>query len=287
MGRINGALAQHNPTKTLAQWLESLRRRSGLSWSQMAQTASEMDLRVSRSTLFRAAQDEKLPRWKTVQAFTRACGGDEREAKRLWARADRCGSGPTGEEPRIVVLPAEFITEPWQIVQAMKRMRREHGNPTLRELEKRAYIDLKNKVSLLPRSTVGAVLRGRMPAKNLLLSFVRYCGNIPESQLQGWEDAWERANAFRKGELRTTAAEMPEELARVQDELKRTREQLEQATTELARTARQKPMRVVLPPLRPAELVPSLAHSKKNGPPPQAKMKDRQRRSSRRTLRAG
>jgi len=293
MGRTRSALAQPNPIETLAQWLESLRQRSGMSWDQMAQTAVEGGLMVSRSTLHRAAQGETLPKWKTVQAFTRVCGGDEREAKRLWTRADRYKAVSTGGAPRIVVLRPQFITEPWQLVHAMKDMCRENGNPTLRELEERAYIDVKNKVSLLPKSTVGAVLQGRMPAKDLLLNFVRYCGNVQENRLQEWEDAWERANAYRKGERRPEAAEAQQELAQVEEELKRTREQLEQATAELSRTARatRREPTAVVPPRRLAGLVPPPARPEKTvftaGPPPQMKMRGHGRRSIRSTLRAG
>jgi len=206
MRRTHRALTPRNPVETLAQWLESLRQRAGLSWSQMAQTSEEMGLLVSQSTLFRAAQGEKLPKWKTVQAFTRVCGGDERAAKRLWAGADRCAAARTGGVPRIVVLPPQFIVEPWQLVHAMNQIRRENGNPTLRELEEKA---IRHGVSFLPRSTIGAVLRGRMPAKAMLLNFVRYCGNVPDNQLEHWADAWERANAYRKGEAHRAVGEEP------------------------------------------------------------------------------
>ncbi|WP_335936429.1 hypothetical protein [Streptomyces sp. PTD5-9] len=118
----------------------------------------------------------------------------------------------------------------------MEHLRRENGNPTLRELEERAYVDAGTRVSLLPRSTVGAVLRGRMPAKDLLLNFVRHCGNATGKQLQGWADAWERADACRRGELRPVAA-VRSELVRVEDELRRTRAQLRQATVALARAS--------------------------------------------------
>lgn len=293
MGRTHGALAQHNPIETLAQWLESLRQRSRMCWRQMAQTVVETGLSLSESTLYRAAQGKTVPKWKTVQAFTQVCGGDEREAKRLWGRADRYAAGRTDGGLRVVVVPPQFITEPWQLIHAMNHMRRENGNPTLRELEEKAYVDVENKVSLLPKSTVGAVLQGRMPAKDLLLNFVRHCGNVPEIQIQDWEDAWERANAYRKGELRPAAAQAQQELARVEEELKRAREQLEQATAELARTARpaRREPTALLPPPRPAELTPSPVRPKKNalycaGPPPQVKSRGKERRGARRPLRA-
>ncbi|GAA0412329.1 helix-turn-helix transcriptional regulator [Streptomyces luteireticuli] len=229
MGRVNSALDQPDPVATLAQWLRSLRRRSGKSWSQVARTAEELGLPVSRSTLDRAAKGEVLPKWGTVRAFARACGGDEREAKRLWTRADR--SVAAGPGARVQgVLPPQFVSEPWELFQAMAHLRREHGNPTLRELEERAYVDAGHKVSLLPRSTLGPALRGtRFPRKDLLLSFVRHCGGVPERGLRDWADAWERADAFRRGRARP-----PDEVARLRDELARTREQLDRARLALA-----------------------------------------------------
>jgi hypothetical protein len=196
MGRTTGALARHTSVETLAWWLGSLRRRSGMSWDQMARIAVGSGLPVTRSTLYRAARGETLPKWRTVQAFTRVCGGDEREAKRLWTAAARHEAADGGAAPRVAAPPPRFITEPWQLVHAMREMCREHGNPTLRELEERAYIDVGNRVSLLPKSTLGAVLRGRMPARDLLLNFVRYCGNVPESRLGDWADAWDRVHAL-------------------------------------------------------------------------------------------
>ncbi|MGW4493175.1 hypothetical protein [Streptomyces sp. NPDC004376] len=209
MGRVPGALARHNSMEALAQWLESLRRRSGMSWDQMARTAVDRGLPVTRSTLYRASRGETLPKWKTVQAFTRVCRGDEHMAKRLWTSADRHKAASGGGTPHVMVMAPQFITEPWQLVHAMKGMCRENGNPTLRELERRAYIDVENKVSLLPKSTVGAVLQGRMPGKDLLLDFARYCGNVPDDRLKDWEDAWERAHAFRKGEECAVVRDIP------------------------------------------------------------------------------
>ncbi|MFJ9034781.1 helix-turn-helix domain-containing protein [Streptomyces sp. NPDC102274] len=307
MGRASSALAQHNPVETLARWLESLRRRSGMSWGQVAQTAVERGLSVTRSTLYRAAQGETLPKWKTVLAFTRVCGGDEREARRLWTSADRHEAARVVGAPRVVVLPPLFITEPWQLVHAMKDMCRANGSPTLRELEEMAYVDVENKVSLLPKSTVGAVLQGRMPARDLLLNFVRYCGNVPENRLEEWKDAWERVNAFSKGEVRSAVGEVQHELARADKELtytraqlEHTRGQLEEAKTALRRYVRGEwvratwtgPTVVVLPPSKPVGAVPPPARSKNiapfaSGPPPQPPVRGNRRRGTRRTIRAG
>lgn len=287
MGRTQSALAQRNPTKTLAQWLESLRQRSGLSWGQTAQTAAAMGLLVSQSTLFRAAQGEKLPKWKTVQAFTRVCGGDEREAKRLWSNAGRYEAAQISAAPRIVALPPQFITEPWQLIHAMNHMRREHGSPTLRELEEKAMVA---RVTFLPRSTVSAVLRGRMPTKDLLRHFVRYCGNVPKYQVKDWEDAWERVNAHRKGETCPVVGEVQHELKRAEDELARTRYELDDAHHQLTglrdelervtRAVRPEPTVVALPPHKPGCLEQNVTHT--DGSPPQGKARRRWWQGSRR-----
>ncbi|UED84508.1 hypothetical protein [Streptomyces profundus] len=209
MGRAESALAQHHPVTALAQWLESLRQRSGMSWSQLALTVEKLTTGrdegagspISRSTLFRAARGVGPPRWETVRAFTRACGGDEREAKRRWAAADRHRAARAAPEPAVGVPGPRFLTEPWQLVRAMVLTRREHGNPTLRELEDRARV---HGVSLLPHSTLGAVLRGRMPGKTLLLAFFRYCGGASDSQLAEWADAWDRVRALEGARARQT-----------------------------------------------------------------------------------
>ncbi|MBM9506544.1 hypothetical protein [Actinacidiphila acididurans] len=257
MGRTNSALAQHNPTTTLAQWLESLRRRSGLSWSQMARIAAATDLPATRTTLFRAAQGEKFPKWKTVQVFTRVCGGDEREAKRLWHNAARDEATRTDGAARGAALPPQFITEPWQLVHAMHHMRRENGNPTLRELEERATV---RGVSFLPKSTVAAVLRGRMPAKTLLRHFVRCCGNVPEHRLKDWEDAWDRVNAFRKA----AAGQAAQEPARAGHELTRAQREYAHGRSDEANA----PLRRPAQGRRAAD---RMGRPRVGGPPPQVK----------------
>ncbi|MEU5646612.1 helix-turn-helix domain-containing protein [Streptomyces milbemycinicus] len=74
-------------------------------------------------------------------------------------------------------------------------MQLEAGGLSLRELEARAT---SHGVTLLPHSTVGAVLRGeRMPSRMLLIHFVEACG-VSRAPTGAWEDAWERADAYRQ-----------------------------------------------------------------------------------------
>ncbi|MER5549288.1 hypothetical protein ABT072_44515 [Streptomyces sp. NPDC002589] len=96
----------------------------------------------------------------------------------------------------------------------MRALRFARGNKALRELELAAT---KDGVSFLPRSSLGAVLSGtRMPSKTLLLTFVKMRGGVKPgtpAALQ-WEQAWERADAYRRGEPIHTAGHLqqPEQI---------------------------------------------------------------------------
>ncbi|MEU1906242.1 helix-turn-helix domain-containing protein [Streptomyces hygroscopicus] len=196
MGRTPGARAEADPVVGLAQWLRSLRRQAGLTYQQMAHRTDAAGF--APATFWRAARGTTVPRWAVVEAFVTACGGDPGQARGRWtAAAERrrevpAGPGGRREEP---VLGPEFIHTPAQLLQAMRAMRLDAGGPSLRELEDRARF---HGVTLLPHSTVGAVLRGeRMPSKTLLLHFVAACG-VSRAPIGVWEDAWDRADAYRR-----------------------------------------------------------------------------------------
>ncbi len=237
MGRSNGALAQHDPLEALAQWLDALRQGAGMSWGQLARKVSERGLAPSESTLYRAVKRKTLPKWETVQAFTQVCGGAEHKAKKLWTAADRHAAGRSHRALRSVPLPPQLITEPWQLIQAMNHRRRANGNPPLRELQARAYVDAKGTASHLPKSTLGAALQGRMPPKALLRHFVRCCGSATEDEVAQWEAAWERAHAHLRG-VRLPEESAGQKTTRLQAELAEAYKRLAQAKADLARTLR-------------------------------------------------
>lgn len=76
----------------------------------------------------------------------------------------------------------------------MVQLRRHAGQPSLRELERRAG------PGWLPRSTLHAVLQGRsFPSRAHLLAFVAACG-LPARNVRAWMLAWDRAlDAQRAG----------------------------------------------------------------------------------------
>jgi hypothetical protein len=182
----------------LAEWLRSLRRSSGLTYRRMSQLIEEDRLAVpgcSTGTLLRADRGTFLPRRQVVEAYAQACGASRREARLHWERAaqhtEPAGQGGAGSPP---VSPTgrrlEFVYHPAHLLEAMHRVRLAAGQPSLRELQKRASA---LGTGPLPRSTVADVLAGlRMPSEDLLIAYVRACGE--QGHLLGlWRHAWARA----------------------------------------------------------------------------------------------
>ncbi|MCG0284084.1 helix-turn-helix transcriptional regulator [Streptomyces sp. PSAA01] len=196
MGRTPSAPAEADLAAELAQWLRSLRQQAGLTYQQMAHKTPTAGF--APATLWRAARGTTVPRWPVVEAFATACGGDLEQARRMWAAATEQRRSLRSASPGIrgePVLRPEFIHTPAQLLQSMRAMQLEAGGLSLRELEDRA---ISHGVTLLPHSTVGAVLRGeRMPAKRLLIHFVEACG-VSRAPTGAWEDAWDRADAYRQ-----------------------------------------------------------------------------------------
>lgn len=137
----------------------------------------------------------------------RVCGGDERQAERLWKKAETATAAPgSPAAKRCPVLAPEFIGEPIELLGAMRAMRFSHGDRSLRGLDQAAGL------GLLPRSTLGAVLSGkRMPSKNLLMVFVRVCGGVEPGtpEAMAWGQAWNRADAHRRGRPAPAAMSHP------------------------------------------------------------------------------
>ncbi|MFE0458529.1 helix-turn-helix domain-containing protein [Kitasatospora sp. NPDC058965] len=219
MGRENSALAEQN-TRVLAQWLRSLRERSGLTYSQLAHKTSQAGMPVSTSTLWRADGGRSTPTWAVAEAYTRACGGSVREAERLWIRAR---SSPQGRKAVATAMSARpvkalrYITERAELLHAMSRLRLRAGNPSLRELEQRAF---RNGVSHLPHSTLHGVLCGRRDcSRPVLVEFVRACGVGPARE-RDWIAAWERVDTYDRGGS-TVLSDVRRRLAAAEEEVRR------------------------------------------------------------------
>ncbi|MFF1410550.1 helix-turn-helix domain-containing protein [Streptomyces sp. NPDC058289] len=255
MGRVNSALAEH--TRGLSQWLLSLRQASGLTISQVAERTEQVGLPTSRSTLYRAelapapGQRPSVPAWRVVEAYTKACGGSITEARRLWTKAASLKApGKAGVQRRPAMAP-QYISEPAELLHAMRELRLQAGKPSLRELEDRSRAT-PTAVTMLPRSTLGAVLNGtRYCRRDLLAYFVRACGVTKESEVMRWLEAWDRIEASRNG---TADHNMHQRLTALEEDLHQTKSALATVITLPGPRPEAEPvlMPVPVPGIRPA-----------------------------------
>ncbi|MFB7241727.1 hypothetical protein CW362_00600 [Streptomyces populi] len=197
VGRSRTSIPKSAQCYELAQWLRSLRQRSGLTYRQMAELTEGLriaDPACSAVTLSRADRGTFLPRRHVVEAYAQVCGATRREARLRWEQAARqSGHTPDGREvasaPR-AERKLELVYHPAHLLEAMHQARLAAGQPSLREMEKKAR-DLG--AGPLPRSTVADILAGsRMPSEELLVAYVRACGQHGR-RIALWRNAWARA----------------------------------------------------------------------------------------------
>ncbi|MFD3504128.1 helix-turn-helix domain-containing protein [Streptomyces sp. NPDC058678] len=170
--------------RALVVWLRGQKERAGLTYAQMAERP---ECTVTPTTLSRADDGSRLPTWQAARAYAEACGADLVQAERLWCRAryrarQQHQSGRAGSRPETVMDFADLR-------QAMVELRERCGGWSLVTLSQRAP------TGLLPRSTLGAVLRGTaLPRRDLLIAFVMACG---VQDIRPWERAWDKAAQTR------------------------------------------------------------------------------------------
>lgn len=176
---------QSRPVRELALWLRSQRKRSGMTYAQLAAHTG-----YSTSSLSRAASGERLPSSTVVEAFAQGCGGDPRKAAALWRRARYTTYRKADDEGTVAMLP-DYIRSFAQLRAAVLELYRRAGSPSLRQLEATAV----GRFGGLPRSSVSRLLRGQsIPSRDLLIAFVRACSVTDGVETGVWESAWERAH---------------------------------------------------------------------------------------------
>ncbi|MGW4896311.1 helix-turn-helix domain-containing protein [Kitasatospora sp. NPDC004240] len=211
MGRRESVVAARTrQLESLALWLREQRRRSGLTYAAMAETT-----RYHPTMLSRAAGGGQVPSLRLVEEFATACGADLVRARQLW-RAARLAEHnhrrrtaqqhDHGFGDLRSVMADYFDTEAAahpdviedfaQLRRALVELRARHGQPSLRELEKRAG-RRGDGAPVLPRSTLSAVLRGRaVPGRRHVAALVRALG-VSATLTAAWAGAWERASHNR------------------------------------------------------------------------------------------
>ncbi|MFC8450159.1 helix-turn-helix domain-containing protein [Kitasatospora sp. NPDC057223] len=203
MGRRESAVAaETRQMEALALWLREQRQRAGLTYAAMAQST-----KYDPTTLSRAGKGTTLPSQQVVEAFAGACDADLTQARHLWRAAHRADQkrrknhqpAHHGEDfhdlailvDRYTVHP-ELIEDFPQLRRALRELRAKHGQPSLRELEKRAG-RRDDGGPILPKSTLGEILNGRKrPDRSHVLAFATAMG-ASNTMVQTWGRAWDRA----------------------------------------------------------------------------------------------
>jgi transcriptional regulator with XRE-family HTH domain len=166
--------------EALALWLDEQRQRSGLSYEDLVRKTS-----YSESTLRRATRGQTVPAQNVVLAYAAACGADALTAEKLWLAARRRAGRASGARP--IMLMPELVRSFPQIHSVMAAYRLRAGEPSLRDMNRRAR-------GKLPPSTMSRVVRGEAhPSRSHFLAFMSAC-DVPDAALSAWGEAWDRAS---------------------------------------------------------------------------------------------
>ncbi|MER5883997.1 helix-turn-helix transcriptional regulator [Streptomyces sp. NPDC001941] len=193
---------------TLALWLRAQRRRSGLTYQQMASRTGHL---VTATVLSRAAAGAPVPTWRTVQAYAVACEADQGRARELWKAARHARQRTLSQEAaededrqdldlvdrlnRALSHP-EFVDNFAQLRRAMVQLRAREGQPSLAELQRRAGPGPDGK-PVLPKSSLSAFLSGQtVPLRRHITALTRALG-ASEWKVAEWERAWDRISGQR------------------------------------------------------------------------------------------
>ncbi|MGH3972601.1 MAG: helix-turn-helix domain-containing protein, partial [Pseudonocardiaceae bacterium] len=196
------------PLAEFAMELRQLRERTGMTYRELAQRAH-----CSASALCQAANGRRLPTWEITRAFVEGCGGDQQQWQARWqAVADEIGvdsdpttsSGRDGDEvaaqsdssdlrehlPNGNIPPLSSITTPQDFHLALRALRAQVGNPSLRDL---SVLARKHGGHILPRSTLGNVLTRthRLPSWDIVEAFLSAC-DMQVTEVDSWKSVWAR-----------------------------------------------------------------------------------------------
>ncbi|MFJ5228865.1 helix-turn-helix domain-containing protein [Kitasatospora sp. NPDC088391] len=182
MGRPERPITHRTKELTaLAQHLRVLRQAADLTYTELSNVTG-----VERTRLSRAASGDAVPALEVVESYAKGCSASQKEiaeARKMWRLARSAETTGTIEP----VVHITLVTTPRELWQAMLRLHRAVGRPSLRELEGRA-----GQHGELPHSTLHLVLQGRaQPSRKLLEHFLRAC-HLPVSEITRWLEAWDR-----------------------------------------------------------------------------------------------
>jgi transcriptional regulator with XRE-family HTH domain len=171
----------------LQSWLLEEKRRSGLSFSELAALTY-----VSKSSLQRATQGFEIPSRQVFEAFVRGCVSDAEIAEEKWEMAQMINDVISGR--RVSSIRPGDVTSHQELRQALEGLVHRKGL-TLRKIEKAA----EKRNAKLRRSTLSDSLSGRQNfSRASVRELARSCGET-EELVQEWDEAWCRAESERRG----------------------------------------------------------------------------------------
>ncbi|MET7716415.1 helix-turn-helix transcriptional regulator [Streptomyces sp. NPDC005407] len=185
MGRPEKPIVTSNRAlRALAEWLREQRTRAGQNYRSLAGRAG-----LHPTTLQRAASGETVPKLSTVLGYARACDAPPEEAKRLWKQA-RYEETRARQGGRTLPAPPPALARDFADLSAgLHELYEKAGSPSLRTMEKRA-----GGYGALPRSTAHRIVnRQAMPHSPAQFQAFLHACEVPEPDVQAWEDAWSRA----------------------------------------------------------------------------------------------
>ncbi|MFI2178855.1 helix-turn-helix domain-containing protein [Streptomyces buecherae] len=168
---------------TLAAALRAVRARAG------TPSLAEMSLRcgVCVASLSDAHGGRKLPTWRTVEGYLRACGVDPGTLRPSWERLRLAQRTEQADARHAAVLkrwastreitPPRWVRDEAELAQLLDHMRRLCGL-SLRDLASRR--------PGFSHHTYGAVLRGERPVTADMLAAVLHACGIPPTSARRW-----------------------------------------------------------------------------------------------------
>ncbi|GGU44684.1 helix-turn-helix domain-containing protein [Streptomyces violascens] len=170
----------------LAQWLRQQRSGAHLTYAALAENTI-----YTQTTLQRATSGERIPKLPVVEAYARGCGADVREARRMWRNARWIEHRTLHPRSPAAPLP-ELVTEPAELLAALRELYYKSGAMPLDEIEGRAGI------GRLPHTTVHRMLHGTaVLQRDQVRAFLEVC-EVPGKEHEAWMKAWLRVWRHRK-----------------------------------------------------------------------------------------
>jgi transcriptional regulator with XRE-family HTH domain len=199
-GRPQKPVRGAGPAADFAQQLRRLREHAGLTLRQLAAITQ-----LSTATLSVAESGRRLPSWKVCQAFVQGCRGDLDDWSQRWqdagrlsqitavlqytqgaqltVRPTRRGGVQVIAGPPPLPITAETTNE---FMDCLLRVKIWAGDPPVRDLAR---------MMAMPASTIQGFLRckhGKLPALEIVTSFLNACGVEDPSVTAEWIYAWRR-----------------------------------------------------------------------------------------------